>query len=95
MQVTFNPSDLRPIIEAAVRETLAQVQTDQARLGDSMAYSEPKAAALLELEPHQLRDARRRGAIAASVITGRRIRYTRDDLLAYLAKTRVANFAKV
>src|SRR5262249_53987099 len=50
-----------------------------------LAYSEAEGAALLGLHSWQLRDERLRGRIPASRITGRKIRYTRQDLLEYLA----------
>jgi hypothetical protein len=40
--------------------------------------------ALLGVEPHVLADERRRGRIGASQIMKRRVRYLREDLLAYL-----------
>lgn len=84
------PADaLRPLIAEVVRETLAQLHADEGRLGDGkLAYSEEEAARLLGLEPHVLRDERRRGRIRASQIVGRRIRYTKDDLMSYLAGRR-------
>jgi hypothetical protein len=42
----------------------------------------------VSLLPHQLRDERYRGNIQASQVAGRRIRYTRKDLLDYLARRR-------
>jgi hypothetical protein len=53
-----------------------------------LAYSEAEAARLFGLKVHQLRDARLRHEISASQIAGRRIRYTREDLLEYLASHR-------
>lgn len=84
MQVMIDPTELAPIIAATVSEVMARIREDEAALGDKLAFSEPHAARLLDLEPHQLRDERLRGRIAASQIVGRRIRYRRDDLLAYL-----------
>jgi hypothetical protein len=42
----------------------------------------------MDLEPWVLRDERRRGRIHASQIVGRRIRYTREDLMNYLIARR-------
>jgi hypothetical protein len=89
MQVMIDPAELAPIIAATVSATLAQIQADNAQLGDRLAIPEPEAARLLSMEPHQLRDERRRGRIAASVVVGKRIRYARQDLLEYMAKRRV------
>ena len=61
---------------------------DRAKLGDKLCYSEADAARLLGLREHQLRDARLAGKVRCSQITGRRIRYTREDLLRYLAENR-------
>ena len=88
MQVMIDPAELAPIIAATVAEVMARIRDDEAALGDRLAFSEPVAARLLELEPHQLRDERLRGRIAASQIVGRRIRYLRADLVEYLARHR-------
>ncbi len=88
MQVMIDPAELAPIIAATVSEVMARIRADETALGDQLAFSEPKAARLFELEPHQLRDERLRGRIAASQIVGRRIRYLRDDLSQYLARHR-------
>ena len=89
LALSIDPEALRPLLRELVAEALAQLQQHQAALGDRLAWSEPEAARLLGLNPHQLRDERRRGRIAASEIVGGRIRYTRADLLAYLAAGRV------
>src|SRR5438309_220695 len=80
LSVLFDPAALRPLIQSVVTEVVVQLEADRAKLNGRLAYSEPEAAELLGLEPHQLRDERRRGRIAASVIVGRRIRYTPEDL---------------
>jgi hypothetical protein len=81
---------LRPLVAEVVAEVLAHLEADRAHLDDGhLCYSEEEAARLLGLRPHVLRDTRRRGEIVASQIVGRRIRYTRDDLLRYLAERRV------
>jgi hypothetical protein len=82
---------LRPLLREVVAEVLAQLEHDRAQIPDGpLAYSEEEAARLLGLEPHVLRDERRRRRIGASQVVGRRIRYTRADLLDYLAGRRVA-----
>lgn len=91
MQVTIDPAELAPVIAATVEATLIRFGADQAKLTERLAFNESEAARLLDLEPHQLRDARLRGELAASRITGRRIRYTRQDLLDYLRRTRIEN----
>ncbi len=89
MQFVFDPAELAPIIAATVAETMARIRADEAELGERLAFSEQEAARLLDIEPHVLRDARLRGCISASRITGRRIRYARTDLLEYLQRNRV------
>jgi hypothetical protein len=88
LALALDPDALRPLIAAVVSETLAQLE--RARSGDAarMAFSEPEAARLLGLQPHQLRDERLRGRIAASQVVGRRIRYLRSDLEDYLMARR-------
>lgn len=86
--LSLDADELRPIIAAAVFETLAQLRADDERLSDRLAFDEREAARLIGLESHQLRDERLRGRIAASQIVGRRIRYRREDLLAYLSAHR-------
>ena len=88
MQFVFDPAELAPIIEATVLEVMARIRDDETALGDRLAFSEQEAARLLSLESHQLRDERLRGRIAASRCVGRRIRYRREDLIAYLARHR-------
>jgi hypothetical protein len=86
--LTIDSEALRPLIAEVVRETVAVLDADRARLGERLAFSEPEAAALLGLQTHQLRDERLRGRIKASVGPGRRVLYSREDLLAYLAARR-------
>lgn len=90
MQVMIDPAELAPIIAATVSATLAQLEADRLAIGDRMAFPEPEAARLLSLEHHQLRDERLRGRISASIIVGKRVRYSRADLLQYLAERRIA-----
>ncbi|WP_010587885.1 helix-turn-helix domain-containing protein [Schlesneria paludicola] len=86
--VILSPDELQALLKTAAIEALAKFSADQAELGNRIAFDEPTAAKLMDLESHQLRDERRRGRIGASTIVGRRIRYTREDLLAYLNRER-------
>ena len=86
--LTLSPDELRPIISAAVAETLAQLRADESAVGDRLAFDEREAARMLGIESHVLRDCRLRGEIAASRITGRRIRYLKSDLTDYMARHR-------
>jgi hypothetical protein len=80
VNLSIDPEALRPLIAEVVAQTLAALDADRGRL----AYSEAEAARMLGLNPHQLRDERLRGRITATQIVGKRIRYTKADLQAYL-----------
>jgi hypothetical protein len=86
--LAIDPEALRPLIEAVVEKTVARLEETRAMLPDRLAFSELEAARLIGLNPHQLRDERRRGRIKASEIVGGRIRYQREDLVAYLLRGR-------
>ncbi len=88
VSIALEPEALEPLIRRVVEETLARVEEARAGLDGRLAYSEEEAARLLGLEPHQLRDERRRGRIQASEVAGKRIRYVRQDLLDYLLARR-------
>ena len=88
ISLEIDPSLLEPLIRKIVADTVAELEAGRAQLDDKLAYSEPEAARLLGLQSHQLRDARLAGKIQCSKITGRRIRYMREDLLQYLAANR-------
>jgi hypothetical protein len=89
LSLTLDPEALRPLIAAVVRETLAQFREAEAGLPEGrLCFSESEASRLLGLNPWQLRDCRLRGEIAASQIVGRRVRYSRQDLVGYLAARR-------
>ena len=87
MKLSFDEADLRPVIQQIVVATLIQIQSDEAKFGDRMAYTEPQAAAILSIKPHVLRDARLRGEISGSRV-GKRILYERDELLRFLRQQR-------
>jgi hypothetical protein len=88
LALALDADALRPLVRAVVAEVLASLEAANARLPDRLAYSEAEAARLLGLNPHQLRDERLRGRVAASKIVGGRIAYTRADLEAYLLRGR-------
>ena len=92
----IDPEVLTPIVQRVVTETLSQLEAVRQQIPDigRLAYTEEEAARMLGLASHQLRDERLRGRIGASAIVGRRIRYTPEDLRAYLASRRV-NAGKV
>jgi hypothetical protein len=88
VSLSLDATALRPLVQVVVRETLAALEADRARVPDRLAYSEAEAARLLGLNVHQLRDERLRGRIAASQVVGRRVRYLREDLINYLMTSR-------
>jgi|ERR1700685_655109 len=89
MHLTIDPDDLVPLIQRVVAETVAKLDQERTPFGSRLAFSEAEAAAMLGLEEHNLREARRKGAIQASRIVNRRVVYSRADLLAYLAANRI------
>jgi hypothetical protein len=81
---------LRPLITEIVEQTVNRLKAEAKDRADGpLCYSEEEAARLLGVNAHVLRDERRRGRIQASQVVGRRIRYIRADLLAYLQARRV------
>lgn len=84
MNLTLDPAELRPVVEAVVAEVLRAMPVGN---DGRLAYLESEAAELLGLRSHQLRDARLRGEITATKIGGR-IGYEKNELVAYLARGR-------
>lgn len=77
-------ADLRPLIAAAVEETLAALAAADARVPDSqIAMAEAEAAASIGVARHVLRDARLRGEVKGSK-PGKCVVYRRDELLRFL-----------
>ncbi len=76
-------NELRRLIELIVTETLDRIEAERVKLGGRLAYTEAEAASLVGVERHVLRDARLRHEIEASRV-GKRIVYTRDELLRFL-----------
>ncbi len=84
--LSLDASALGPLIRRTVAETIAAM--DGRLPAEQLAYSEEHAAQVLDLNRWQVRDLRRKGKIKASIVCGKRPRYTRQDLLDYLASTR-------
>jgi hypothetical protein len=84
--LSLNAEMLRPLLTEIVRQVVQEREQVKATIPDRLAYSEREAAALLGLLPHQLRDERRLGRVRAFVVAGRRVRYAREDLIAYLTR---------
>ena len=89
MEIKLNADDLKPIVEMVVVELIERFEDT----GGRMAFTEQEAAGLLGVSSTTLRDERLRGRVKASKV-GRKIRYTRQDLLDYLARRRWKNNGK-
>lgn len=83
MELRLDPSCLKPVIETVIAELLQRFDQND----DRLAYSEAEAAALLGVSRTTLRDERLRGRVKASLV-GRKIRYTRNDMVEYLVNRR-------
>jgi hypothetical protein len=79
MKLDLDPSDLAPIVEAAVLGVIAKRDD----LGDRIGFPEQEAARLIGCRSYVLRDARRRGEISGRRI-GRSVFYSRRALIAWL-----------
>jgi hypothetical protein len=80
----ISPEELQPLVRQIVEAVLAETRRQEQFLNGKLAVPEAAAAALLALNPWQLRDLRLAGKINHSRIVGGRIRYTADDLRDYL-----------
>ncbi|MCH7989380.1 MAG: helix-turn-helix domain-containing protein, partial [Planctomycetes bacterium] len=74
------------LVETIVLEVMARID----KADDRLAFDEVEAVAMLGVTKTTLRDERLRGRVNASLV-GRKVRYTRQDLLEYLAKRRWSN----
>ena len=89
MKILLDPADLRPLVEAVVSEVLQRLEADRAKTPDDrLAYSEPEAAALLGLQPYQLRDCRRRGEIVGCRV-GKRVLYSIEEVRGLLERAQI------
>ena len=88
MKILLEETDLRPLIENVVKETLRLIDEAERHYGERIAYTEPEAATILGIARHVLRDCRLRGEVAASKC-GKRIMYRRSDLLNLLDRNRI------
>jgi hypothetical protein len=77
-------ADLRPLIAEAVRVTLQQIESAEAKTSGRLGFTEPEGAAMIGVQRHVLRDCRLRGEIHARKV-GSRYVYSREALLAFLA----------
>lgn len=72
------------LLRTILRQLLADAQQPQLPFNGRLAVDEKEAAGLLGLNAWQLRDLRTSGKISHHRIVGGRVRYTLDDLQAYL-----------
>lgn len=79
MHLQMEPTELREIVREVVSEVLAAIDWPEGRL----ALSEAEAAAACGLGRHVFRDLRLSGRLTSRRL-GRRILYTRNDLLRVL-----------
>jgi hypothetical protein len=86
--LAIDPAALRELVREIVRQVVEELHAAEGTVGTKLAYGESEAAALLSLQPHQLRDLRLRGEIGASTGPNRTIMYTREDLVKFLAGRR-------
>ena len=87
-KLDINPDELKPLVREIVQAVYAETDQLKHLLNGKLAVTEPEAAAMLGLNPWQLRDLRLSGKITYSRIVGGRVRYTADDLIGYLRITR-------
>ena len=87
MKIDFTSDDLRPLVATIVAETLRQLAEAERKLPDGrLGFPESEAAQRMGVAQHVLRDARLRGEIKGRRV-GKRIVYSRAELLKYLEKT--------
>ncbi|MSR59067.1 MAG: DNA-binding protein [Planctomycetaceae bacterium] len=75
MQITLDRDDLRAIVTEVLAEVMAQTSTTP----HQQLLTEPEAAAVVRVQAHTLRDARRRGELQFHRV-GRFVRYDRAQL---------------
>jgi hypothetical protein len=90
MRLILDENELRPLIKRVVTETVEQLELNRAKVDHQIAYPEAKAADLIGVARHVLRDARRRGEIRGARV-GRRVVYTFDELMKYLGRCQIGS----
>lgn len=88
MKLQFDNDDLEPLVTKVVVKVLAEREENAEKFGGRLAFTEPEAAALLGVRPYVLRDCRLRGEIVGSKV-GKRVMYSRETLLKFLAANRM------
>lgn len=82
MHLELNAGEIESLVRNVVTEVLATIDWPQGRL----ALTEEEAAASLGVNRHVLRDLRLAGKLTARRL-GRKIVYTRNDLLAVIGES--------
>jgi len=75
-----------PTENRAPRDLIDEMSKNNLLINGKLAVDEKEAAALLSLNPWQLRDLRLDGKIDHIRIVGKKVRYTPEILMAYLEK---------
>lgn len=83
-----DPLNVESLVRRVLHTVMADPKQSQSLINGKLALNEKEAAALLSLNPWQLRDLRVAGRISHHRIVGDRVRYTHDDLRAYLERGR-------
>ncbi len=85
--VEIDDEKLAAAIEVALDRLRRDREAADSKLNGRMGFPEAEAASLLGVPRHVLRDARLRNEISA-VRVGKKIVYAKEELLAYLTRTR-------
>lgn len=86
MKIEFDIADLRPLVEAVVKETLAAVKPTENSDDGRLVYSEAEVGAMLGLKTNVVREQRKLGRITpCNAKPGRRILYTRSAIDEFLS----------
>ena len=83
-ELRIDPVELKTLVHGIVTAVLDELEQHRLLVNGKLALSEPEAAGLLDLHPWQLREVRLAGKIGHTRIVGNKVRYTVEDLHAYL-----------
>jgi hypothetical protein len=86
-ELRITQDELHPLIRQILKGLLEEQNQTKTLLDGKIAIREEQAAELLGLNPWQMRDLRLSGKVGYHRIVGNKIRYTMDDLNAYLERT--------
>ena len=86
-ELRITQDELHPLIRQILKGLLEEQNQSKTLLDGKIAIREEQAAELLGLNPWQMRDLRLSGKVGYHRIVGNKIRYTMDDLNAYLERT--------